>query len=142
MADIYWCKESVAADNVGVVNDFDDPFGLQYALDTCPFGDEIRIVTGANEYGVGSTIWTGSGRNADKSFDNDTVQGNQDTPIFVKGYTDETTEGLVVLDFDTGTGDGFTGGATGDFKFWKNIHVKQATLDGWSHSPAWRAIRV
>lgn len=128
---IYWVKDTVNADNVGTVDTFADPYGIQIAFDTAVAGDEIRIVTGANNYNSASTSWNNRD-DASKTINIDTNSGTTTSYIKVLGYTDETTEGEVTLDFDSASvvgGDGFTQTTVVRYLF-KNIHITDCDVDG------------
>lgn len=134
---IYWVKETVAANTVGTVDSFADPFGIQKVFDTAVAGDEISILKGVNNYDSNSASWADSpGRDdSTKVINVNTNSGSTTDHILVSGWTDETTEGEVTLDFEKGLivgGNGFT--VTQNRIDWKNIHVTNAEVDGWDIS--------
>ncbi|MFQ5492235.1 MAG: right-handed parallel beta-helix repeat-containing protein, partial [Phycisphaerae bacterium] len=132
---IYWVKDTVAADTIGTVDTFADPYGIQKAFDLATAGDEIRIVVGANNYNSASTSWTNRDA-ADKTINVDSATpGTATNYVKVSGWTDETTEGQVTLDFDSAVivgSNGFT--VTVSYYVWKNIHVTDCDIDGWDVS--------
>ncbi len=111
-------------------NNISAPFGIQGVFDCqCP-GLDIRILEDAtNEYGSASTSWTS--RDADKGIDIDNSSGTAADPIIVRGFSDATTEALVTLDFNTGTGEGFF--INENFFVIKNLRIINANLDGWQN---------
>lgn len=135
MADIYWVKDTVNADNVGSVNTFADPYGIQAAFDNVAAGDEVRIVTGSEDnYGAGSTSWNNRDA-ADKMINIDTTPGTGTAPILVSGWSDETTEALVVLDFEKASIVGSHGfNLATNYHIFKNIRITQAETDGFHYT--------
>ena len=128
-ANIYWVAETVAADVVGTVNTYADPYGIQIAFTTADCDDEVRIIQGADDYDSTSTSWTN--RAADKSID--WVRScNPWEPIITSCWSDETTEetgvGACVLDFNTGSSSGFE--MTNGGKIMRSLAVENATGSG------------
>jgi len=124
-ANIYWVAETVAADVVGTVNTFADPYGIQIAFTTAACDDEVRVIQGADDYDSTSTSWTN--RAADKTID--WVRNcSAWQPVMASCWSDETTEvtsvGACVMDFEGGTGNGFELSNGG--KIWKSMAVINA----------------
>lgn len=134
-ANIFWVAETVAADNVGTVNTYADPYGIQYAFTNVTCDDQIRIIDGADDYDSTSTSWTN--RAADKAITAGT-SCNVYQPISVTCWTDETTQnfglGACELDFNTGTGYGISHVANHGWVY-GNIGISNTSSDGF-HSTA------
>lgn len=128
---VYWVKDTVNADAIGTVDTFADPYGIQKAFDTVAAGDEVRIVTGSEDnYGAGSTSWNNRDA-ADKMINIDLTPGTAALIILVSGYSDETTEALVVLDFEKASIVGSHGfNMAESYHIFKNIRITQAETDG------------
>lgn len=134
-AGVYWAVETVNADNVGTVDTYAAPYGIQGAFTAAVAGDEIRVVVGTDTYDSTSTSWTN--RAADKSIAS-VSSGTSDSPIIVSCWSDETTQVTTVggceLDFNTGTGDGFS--LNHSFLIFLNIRVSNAATHGFDLTTA------
>ena len=128
--DIFWVVETELADNVGTVNTFADPYGIQQAFAAVTTTDEIRIVKGANDYDSTTNSWTNR---------TDATKDINSIPTFTGGayalvscWTDETTQnngvGACLFNFNTGTGFGFHVIDSG--YFFRNIGTTNTTTAG------------
>lgn len=127
---IRWVTETVAADNVGTVNTFADPYGIQAAFAGLGATDVVRIVKGANNYDSTTTSWTN--RDATKAI---VLSAGFFTAI-VECWDDEVTRndstGGCLMDFTGGTTNGFS--VSGNFNkfFFSGIGVTGAAVNGFA----------
>lgn len=132
MSTIYWVVETVAADHVGTINDFSDPFGIQAAIDAASLlrDQDVRLVRGSNNYDSTTASWT------NRDFGGTTIYTKQTnghpSACRISGWVDETTRGLVTLDFTGGAGNGFAR-SSGESVFF-DIVVTGAVITGFQNA--------
>lgn len=153
--DIMWVSETVNAD-VGLAagagrcgtntvagaacNSSASPFGVQAAVDCYTRGVTIRILAGANDYGSASNSWNNRFDATKAVICNNCNRGGA-LPVKIEGWVNTGTQCLdlqqascpVVMDFSTGTGDGWDcqgGGAPCSGWFWRGLRITEAAGHG------------